>query len=105
MNDDPNSNQTAWRAVQELSKKEIQDTLHKCSIIRDLMTKNSDVIPTELALSRLEFNSIEEMKEWESKWLPRKELNVSFEFLDDHIRVLKDNADEEELDYLEFIRG
>ncbi len=69
------------------------------------MTEYSDVIPTEIALSRLEFNSIEEMKDWEGKWLPRKELNVSFKVLDDKIRVLKDVADEEELEYYEFMRG
>ncbi len=69
------------------------------------MTEYSDVIPTEIALSHLEFNSIEEMKDWEGKWLPRNELNVSFEFLDDKIRALKDVADEEELEHYKFMRG
>jgi len=105
MNDDPKPNEAAWKAFQELSKKERQEALHKCSIIRDLMTEYSDLIPTERALSRLGFNSIEELKEWERKWLPRKELNVSFEFLEDHIKVLKDIADEEELEFLEFMGG
>ena len=105
MNDEEKSKLSAWRAFQEIAKKETQDALRKCSIIQELMTEYSDVIPTEIALSRLKFNSIEEMKDWEGKWLPRNELNVSFKVLDDKIRVLKDIADEEELEQYEYIRG
>ena len=105
MNDEEKSKESAWRAFQEIGKKETKDALRKCSIIQELMTEYSDVIPTEIALSRLEFNSIKEMKDWEGKWLPRKELNVSFEVLDENIRVLKDIADEEELEQYEFMRG
>ena len=105
MNDDEKSKQSAWHAFQEIGKKETQDALRKCAIIQELITEYSDIIPTEIALSHLEFNSIEEMKDWEGKWLPRKELNVSFEVLDDKIQVLKDVADEEELEQYEFMRG
>ena len=44
----------------------------------------------------------DEMVDWELDWLPRKELNIKFEYKSEYVRIVKDAVDEEDLVIYEY---
>jgi len=103
LNKNEKSSQSAWRALQEISRKERERAKKIYDKIKSLIDKFGYSIPTQTVLKELGFNTIDEMIHWEMEWLPRKELNVKFEYKDDMINIEKDAFDDEELGIYEFL--
>ena len=94
--------ESLWKAFQDLSRKEQEAASKLYSIIRELMEEYGEEIPLDTALKRLGFKNVDEMIDWELQWLPRKELNIKMEYLEDKIRIQKDIFDEDDLNIYEF---
>jgi len=97
LNENEKSSQSAWRALQEISRKEREKARKVYEKIKSLIDKHGYSIPTKIVLEELGFNNIDEMIHWELEWLPRKELNVKFAYKEDIINIEKDAFDDEEL--------
>ncbi len=97
MNENQRSSQEAWRALQEISRKEREHAQKLYTIIEDLIENQGYIISKKTLLTKLGFKSVEEMIDWELDWLPRKELNIKFEYKNDHVRIIKDAIDEKDL--------
>ena len=95
-------NNGAWKTLQEITKKEREEALKKYSKINDLIIKHGEEIPTNKVLSYLGFKSVDEMIDWELDWLPRKELNVKFEYKEEKIKIVRDAFEDEDLGIYEF---
>ena len=102
MSENQKSSQDAWRALQEISKQEREHAQKLYTIIKDLIQKQGDTIPKETLLKELGFKSVEEMVDWELDWLPRKELNIKFEYQNKYVKIIKDAVDEEDLGIYEY---
>ena len=99
------NNQTpngAWEELQNISRKEKEQALKKYTKISELITEFGEEIPKGKVLSYLGFKSIDEMIDWELDWLPRRELNVKFEYQKKKIKIIKDAFEEEDLRIYEF---
>jgi hypothetical protein len=97
MSENKRSSQDAWRALQEISKREREHAQKRYQTIRELMDDKGEVIPKNTLLKELGFKSFDEMIDWELDWLPRKELNIKFQYDDKNIRIIKDAMIEEDL--------
>ncbi len=102
MSENHKSSQDAWRALQEISKQEREHAQKLYKIIQDLVQQHGDIIPKETLLTELGFKSVDEMVDWELEWLPRKELNIKFEYQTDYVRIVKNPVDEEDLGIYEY---
>ena len=102
MSENQRSSQDAWKALQEISKREREYARERYQIIRELVEEKGEVIPKNTMLSELGFKSYDEMVDWELDWLPRKELNIKFQYEDKNIKIIRNAIDEEDLGIYEY---
>jgi hypothetical protein len=103
LNENDKSSQDAWKALQEISKKEREEAKKLYEKIRKLIEIHGYSISKQKVLDELGFKNIDEMIDWELEWLPRKELNVKFIYKDEIIEIKKDAFEEEELGVYEYL--
>ena len=103
MTENDKSSQSAWKTLQEISKKEREEAKKRYKKIKALIDKYGYSIPSDTVLKELGFKTIDEMIHWELEWLPRKELNVKFIYKDDMIVIEKDVFDDDDLSVYEFL--
>jgi len=103
LNKNDKSSQSAWKALQEISKKEREEAEKLYKKIRKLINSYGYSLPKQTVLDELGFKTIDEMIDWELDWLPRKELNVKFIYKDDTIDIQKDAFEEEDLGIYEYL--
>ena len=103
MNENDKSSQDAWKALQEISKKEREEAKKLYDKIRKLIDNYGYSIPKQEVLKELGFKTIDEMIDWELEWLPRRELNIKFIYKDENIEIMKDAFEEDELSVYEFL--
>jgi hypothetical protein len=94
--------ESMWKVLQEMSKKEQEEAEKIYEKIKLLMNEYNGDIPIQIALTRLGFNSIDEMIDWELTWLPRRELNIKMEYNEEKIKIKKNAFDEDELSVYDF---
>jgi len=103
LNENDKSSQSAWKALQEISKKEREEAKKLYEKIRNLINIYGDSIPKQEVLDELGFKTDDEMIHWELEWLPRRELNIKFIYKDETIEIKKDAFEEDELRVYEFL--
>lgn len=94
--------QSMWKVLQEMSRKEKEEAEKLYDIIKILMDEYNGKIPIKTVLSRLGFNSIDEMIDWELTWLPRRELNIKMEYNEENIKIKKNAFDDDDLSVYDF---
>lgn len=77
MNENEKSSQSAWRALQEISRKERERAKKIYYKIESLIDKFGYSIPTQVVLDELGFKTIDEMIHWELEWYLEKNLMLS----------------------------
>ncbi len=102
MSNNQTPNNGAWEALQNIARKEKEEALKKYTIISELITEFGEEIPKDKVLTYLGFKSIDEMIDWELDYLPRRELNVKFEYQEKKIKIIKDAFEDEDLSIYEF---
>ncbi|MBY9001435.1 MAG: hypothetical protein KGD64_10995, partial [Candidatus Heimdallarchaeota archaeon] len=71
MSNNQTPNNDAWKALQDITKKEKEEAVKKYSKISELITEFGEEISKDKVLTYLGFKSIDEMIDWELDWLPR----------------------------------
>lgn len=94
--------ESMWKVLQEMSRKEREEAEKIYEKIKILIEEYNGVIPKKTVLTRLGFNTIDEMIDWELTWLPRRELNIKMEYNEDKIRIKKNAFDEDDLSVYDF---
>lgn len=102
MSENQRSSQDAWKALQEISRRERERARERYPTIIELIEEKGEVIPKKILLLKLGFKSLDEMVDWELDWLPRKELNIKFQYEDKNVRIIRNAIDDEDLGIYEY---